>query len=66
LESKVVELALFGKVRDIIVRSDEQPFHFVLAKPLVVDVGPVLLCDFDAWDLGELLSCSAIPRTGES
>lgn len=42
LKGKVVELALLGKVRDAIVRSNEQSFHFELAKPFVVDFGLIL------------------------
>jgi hypothetical protein len=60
LKSKVVELTFLGKVGDTIVGSNEQPFDLMLAKPLVVDFGPVLLSDFHAWDVGELLSSSAV------
>jgi hypothetical protein len=58
-----MELAFFGKVRDIVVRSDKQPDHFLFKKPLVVNLGPVLLDDLDARDFSQPLSCSAVLRT---
>ena len=48
LKGKVVKLTLLSKVREAIVRGNEQPFDFMLTKLLVVDFGPVLLSDFYA------------------
>lgn len=66
LESEVVELAFFGKVGDIVVRSNEYPDRFVLQKPVVINLGPIFLYDFHSRDFGQLLSCSTIFRTGKS
>jgi hypothetical protein len=66
LKSEVEELTFIGKVRDVVVRSNKQPDHPLLAKPFIVNLGPVLLCELNAWDFGQLLSCIAVLRTCES
>ena len=50
-----VELPFLGKLLWFIVRGDKNTFDVVLLQPDIVDFNPVLLDDFDSWDLSELL-----------